>query len=74
MVDEKIQHIRVGTERVAYCGVALGPEKSAFFGVDNAIKAMKVYHDVAPCHRCAKVVIEWMTKVQESTPAGTSGA
>lgn len=70
MSEKRVEHIRVGSDRVSYCGAPLGPEKSAFFGVDNTIKAMQVNHDVAPCHHCAKVVISWMAKVQEPPPEG----
>jgi hypothetical protein len=69
MAEKRVEHIRVGTDRVSYCGASLGPEKSAFFGVDNAIRSMRTYHDVLPCHRCAQAVIALLAMVPESPPA-----
>lgn len=72
MVSDRTAHIRVGTDRVAYCGAGLGPEKLALFGVDNAIKSMQAGHDVGPCPACAQVVMGWMAKVVDAPPGSTA--
>jgi hypothetical protein len=59
---KKVEHIRIGTDRVTYCGTPLDVQYSAFMGVDNAIRAIRVDHEVAVCEDCINNVIKLIGK------------